>query len=133
MVFVENLKILVNLALVDGNMSEKEKTCIKNIAKAHGFPESSAETLFYSSHDIIIPQPLTPDQKFEYAYTLIQLMKIDEQLFQDEIKFTAGVIEKLGYRPEVIAELLLKVDKGPMEASQKEELKRLTASYLISR
>lgn len=133
MVFVENLKILVNLALVDGTMSEKEKTCIKNIAKAHGFPESSAETLFYSAHDIIIPLQLTPDQKFEYAYTLIQLMKIDEQLFPDEIKFTAGVIEKLGYRPEVIAELLLKVDKDPMDASQREELKRLTASYLTSR
>jgi uncharacterized tellurite resistance protein B-like protein len=133
MVFVENLKILVNLALVDGAMSEKEKKCIKNIAKAHGFPESSAETLFYSSHDIIIPQELTPDQKFEYASTLIQLMKIDERLFQDEIKFTAGIIEKLGYRPEVIAELLLKVGKDPMDASQREELKRLTATYLISR
>ena len=132
MVFVENLKILVNLALVDGTMSEKEKTCIKNIAKAHGFPESSAETLFYSSHDILIPQQLTPDQKFEYAYTLIQLMKIDERLFQDEIKFTAGFIEKLGYRPEVIAELLLKVGKDPMDASQKEELKKLTATFLIT-
>ena len=132
MVFVENLKMLVNLALVDGTMSEKEKTCIKNIAKAHGFPESSVETLFYSSHDIIIPQQL-PDQKFEYALTLVQLMKIDERLFQDEIKFTAGIIEKLGYRPELIAELLLKVSKDPMGASQMEELKKIAATFLVSK
>ena len=131
MVFVENLKILVNLALVDGTMSEKEKTCIKNIAKAHGFPESSAETLFYSSHDIIIPQQLTPDQKFEYALTLVQLMKIDERLFQDEIKFTAAIIEKLGYRPEVIAELLLRVSIEPMEESQREEVKKMAATFLV--
>lgn len=132
MIFLENLKLLVNLALIDGNMGEGEKTYIKNIAKAHGFPESSAETLFYSSHEIIVPEKLTPDQKFDYVYTLIQMMKIDERLFQKEIKFCAAIIQKLGYRQEVIAELLLKVGKDPMESSQIEELKKLANTYLTS-
>jgi hypothetical protein len=132
MIFLENLKLLVNLALIDGNMGEGEKTYIKNIAKAHGFPESSAETLFYSSHEIIVPEKLTPDQKFDYVYTLIQMMKIDERLFQKEIKFCGAIILKLGYRQEVIAELMLRVGKEPMEAIQKEALKKIVADYLNS-
>lgn len=132
MIVLENLKMLVNLALVDGNMGENEKIYIKNIGKAHGFPESSTETLFYSAHEIIVPQQLTPDQKFDYIFTLIQLMKIDERLFQDEIKFCGNIIKKLGYRPEVIAELLMKISKEPMEPADKEALKKITSTFLIT-
>ncbi len=132
MIFLENIKSLVNLALIDGNMAEREKAYIKNIANAHNIPESSTETLFYSSHEIIIPQDLTSDQKFEFVFSLIQLMKIDERLYPNEIKFCANIIEKLGYRQEVIAELLLKIGAEPMEPLQKEELKKITNTFLIS-
>lgn len=132
MVALENLKILVNLALVDGHMDEIEKTYIKNIGKAHHFPESAVETLFYSSHDVIVPQQLTPDQKFHYVFTLIQLMKIDEKLFPNEIKFCGVIIEKLGYRKEVISELIMKVSNDGMTSDQIEQLKQSIAVYLIA-
>ena len=132
MVALENLKILVNLALVDGHMDEQEKSYIKNIGKAHRFPESSVETLFYSSHDLIVPQELTPDQKFDYVFTLIRLMKIDEKLFPNEIKFCGVIIEKLGYRKEVIAELIMKVTNESMTPAQIDQLKQSTAAYLIA-
>lgn len=132
MVALENLKILVNLALVDGHMDELEKTYIKNIGKAHHFPESAVETLFYSSHDVIVPQQLTPDQKFHYVFTLIQLMKIDEKLFPNEIKFCGVIIEKLGYRKEVISELIMKVSNDGMTPDQIEQLKQSIAVYLIA-
>jgi uncharacterized tellurite resistance protein B-like protein len=130
MVLLENLKILVNLAMIDGNMAEGEKTYIRNIAKAHSFPESAAETLFYSSHQIIIPATLTADQKFDYAFTLIQMMKIDERLYPNEIKFCAGIIEKLGYRPEAVGELLLRVGKDSPSHVEITELKKIIATYL---
>lgn len=130
MVLLENLKLLVNLASMDGNLTENEKDYIRNIAKANGFPTSSAETLFYGSQ-VVIPNKLTADQKFEYVFTLVQLMKVDERLFENEIKFCSGIIKKLGYRAEVMAELIIHISKAPMASEKKEALKKASAKFLV--
>jgi hypothetical protein len=131
MVVLEQLKMLVNLSLVDGDMTEKEKNYILNIGVAHGYPESSVETLFYSAHDVIIPEKITNDQRFEYLITLIQLSKLDHKLYQPEIKFCAQMIKKLGYRPEVMVDLLMEVDSYS-KSSEFNRLKARTIEYLIS-
>jgi uncharacterized tellurite resistance protein B-like protein len=127
MIALEQLKILVNLSLADGEMSEKEKQYIKNIGKAHGFPESSVETLFYGVHDIILPDDLTPDQKFDYAWSLVELMLVDEIAYQPEIQFCSEMLQKLGYQKEA-AGLLMKAAKE--EAADKAKVKLQMATYL---
>ena len=133
MVILEQLKMLVNLSLADESMAENEKKFIINIGKAHGFPESSVETLFYGKHELIMPDELTADQKFQYALSLFQLMKLDEKLYQPEIKFCASIIQKLGYRKEVIGELMMAVKSEAMNPAEIEALKKTVAGYLISR
>ena len=39
MAHLEHLKLLVNLARIDGDMAEREKVYITNIGKANGFPD----------------------------------------------------------------------------------------------
>lgn len=130
MIVLEQLKLLVNLALADGDMTSQERNYIINIGKAHGFPESSVETLFYSSHDAVIAKELSPDQKFNYIFNLVQLMKLDERLFEDEIKFCANTAAKLGYKPEVMFDLLLKVTSSEMSSTEKEALRHAASKYL---
>lgn len=132
MIVLEQLKLLVNLSRIDGDMSGQERSYIINIGKAHGFPESSVETLFYSSHDTIIPKDLSADQRFNYIFNLVQLMKIDERLYENEIKFCAGIAARLGYKPEVMVELMLKIKSGEMDQKEKEALKELTNRYLTN-
>jgi uncharacterized tellurite resistance protein B-like protein len=129
MALLEQLKLLVNLARIDGDMAEREKTYITNIGKANGFPESSVSTLFYQSHEIIIPDNLTDDQRFEYIFSLVQLMKIDERLYQEEIKFCSKIAARLGYEQDVLFELMLKVKSTDTDAD-KMALKLLTQQYL---
>jgi len=129
MALLEQLKLLVNLARIDGDMAEREKTYITNIGKANGFPESSVSTLFYQSHEIIIPDNLTDDQRFEYIFSLVQLMKIDERLYQEEIKFCSKIAARLGYEQDVLFELMLKVKSTDTDAD-KLALKLLTQLYL---
>jgi hypothetical protein len=129
MALLEQLKLLVNLARIDGDMAEREKTYITNIGKANGFPESSVSTLFYQSHEIIIPDNLTDDQRFEYIFSLVQLMKIDERLYQEEIKFCSKIAARLGYAQDVLFELMLKVKSTDTDAD-KLALKLLTQLYL---
>ena len=133
MVILEQLKMLVNLSLADESMAENEKKFIINIGKAHGFPESSVETLFYGKHELIMPDELSADQKFQYALSLFQLMKLDEKFYQPEIKFCAGIIQNLGYRKEVIGELMMAVKSEAMSPAEIEALKKTVAGYLISR
>lgn len=130
MIVLEQLKLLVNLARIDGTMGGNERSYIINIGKAHGFPESSVETLFYSSHETIIAKELTADQKFSYLFNLVQLMKLDERLYQEEIKFCANTAAKLGYKPEVMFELMLKVKSTEMTGDEKKVLQELTNKYL---
>jgi hypothetical protein len=129
MAHLEQLKLLVNLARIDGDMAEREKLYITNIGKANGFPESSVATLFYQSHDVIIPDSLTDDQKFNYIFSLVQLMKIDERLYQEEIKFCTKIAERLGYDQSVMVELLLKV-KNPSDEKEQKELQQIAQKHL---
>jgi uncharacterized tellurite resistance protein B-like protein len=130
MIVLEQLKLLVNLARIDGEMASKEREYIVNIGKAHSFPESSVETLFYSSHESIIPKELAPDQRFNYLFNLVKLMKLDERLYEEEIKFCANIAAKLGYQSQVMFELLLKVKSEDMDPKEVDALKEVTAKYL---
>jgi len=56
-------------------------------------------------------------------------MKIDERLYQDEIRFCSKVASRLGYDQTVMFDLMLHV-RAVMEANEKGALKRLTAKYL---
>lgn len=129
MVILEQLKMLVNLSLADNSMAENEKKFIINIGKAHGFPESSVETLFYGKHELIMPDELSEEQRFLYVLSLFQLMKLDEKLFQPEIKFCAGMIEKLGYKREMVSEFLLHVKSDTMTKDEIESLRRIANSF----
>ncbi|QLH32406.1 MAG: hypothetical protein HWD62_08170 [Cyclobacteriaceae bacterium] len=57
-------------------------------------------------------------------------MKLDERLYQEEIKFCANTAAKLGYKPEVMFELMLKVKSTEMAGNEKKTLQELTNKYL---
>lgn len=124
------LKLLVNLALIDDEVADKEKKYITNIGLANGLSEQDVAYLLNQNHEVIIPQGLTGDQKFDYLFSLVQLMKIDERLYKEEIKYCSQVAAKLGYQQEVMFELMLKVSAA-MKKGEIASLKELTSSYLL--
>ena len=129
MALLQQLQLLVNLARIDGDMAEREKKYISTIGLANGFPESAVSTLFYTSHEVIIPDNLTPDQKFNYIFSLVQLMKIDERLYKEEIKFCSSIAARLGYSQEVMFEMMLNV-KNTVDETERKALQQLTEKYL---
>jgi hypothetical protein len=56
-------------------------------------------------------------------------MKIDERMYQEEIRFCGEIAVRLGYRPEVLAELILHVsaDQNP---DKEAHLRKLTNKFL---
>ena len=126
------LKLLINLARIDGAVAEKERKYIANIGLANGIPIDDITPLFEYTHALIVPSGLNQNEKFDYIFSLIQLMKIDERLYQEEIRYCSKVAAKLGYDESVMFELMLHV-REVMEANELNALRALTEKYLLKK
>ncbi len=126
---IAQLKLLINLARIDGEVADREKKYITTIGLANGISVEDVAPLFDLDHELIVPSGLSTDERFNYIFSLVQLMKIDERLYKDEIHYCSQVAAKLGYDQSVMFELMLHV-RGVMEANELESLKQLTTKYL---
>lgn len=126
---LEQLKLLVNLARIDGDVAERERKYIANIGLANNIASDDVLALFDKNHEVLVPANLSPEQRFSYIFSLVQLMKIDERLYKDEIQYCSKVAAKLGYDENVMFELMLHV-RSAMESGEMQILRKLTEKYL---
>lgn len=124
------LKLLISLAQIDGKVAERERDFITRIGKANDLTNDEMEILFDQRHALIIPNDLTDDQKFDYLFSLVRLMKIDERMYKEEMLFCTKIAENLGYENQVMFELLLHVKAGVMEKDEILNLKEVTQRHL---
>ena len=126
------LKLLINLAKIDGEMADKEVRYITNIGLANGIPLTEITPLFNQYHATIIPNNLSDKERFDCIFNLVQLMKIDEKLYKEEIRYCAKVASNLGYDQTVLFDLMLNI-RTVMEDHELVELKKLTEKYLLGK
>ena len=124
------LKLLISLAQIDGKVAERERNYISNIGRANDVSQNDIEQLLDQRHQLIIPKELSDDEKFEYIFSLVQLMKIDERMYKEEIMFCSKIADNLGYDTQVMFELLLHVKAGVMEKDEIINLKEITQKHL---
>ncbi|WP_276372491.1 TerB family tellurite resistance protein [Chryseolinea sp. H1M3-3] len=129
---LNQLKLLISLAQIDGKVAERERNFITAIGKANEVRPDEIEPLFDQRHELIIPGDLTDDQKFDYLFSLVQLMKIDERMYKEEMLFCSKIAANLGYSNDVMFELLLHVKAGVMEKDEVVNLKEITQKHLKS-
>jgi hypothetical protein len=124
------MKLLISLAQIDGRVGEREKNYIVNIGRANGIYPDEIMPMFEQRHEMIVPLDLAPDQKFQCIFSLVQLMKIDERMYKEEIIFCSQIATRLGYDQQVMFELMLHVRAAAMSGVEVESLRSLTAKYL---
>jgi hypothetical protein len=127
---LNQMKLLISLAQIDGAVAPRERNFIINIGRANNFYPDQVVPLFEQRHNLIIPEDLGDDQKFDYLFSLVQLMKIDERMYREEIMFCSKIAATLGYDQQVMFELLLHVKSVAMTEEEVVELKRLVQKYL---
>ena len=127
---LNQMKLLISLAQIDGTVAPRERNYIINICRANNFYPDQIHPLFDQRHTLIVPQDLTDDQKFDYLFSLVQLMKIDERMYKEEMMFCSKIAENLGYQNQVMFELLLHVKPGVMEKDEIINLKEITQKHL---
>lgn len=130
MPLVAQMKLLINLARIDGEVAERERNYIRNIGLANNVSKENIDPLFDQRHALVVPDDLTDDQKFDYIFSLVQLMKIDERMYKEEIMFCSKIAAKLGYDEQVMFDLMLHVRGAAMADDEMNALRNLTKKYL---
>ncbi len=124
------LNLLVQLAKVDGVIVQDEIDLIKQIGEANGMSSSEIIACFEDPSLIENLDQLSDDERYEYIYHIVQLMKIDGRLYKEEIRFCAKLVSKLGYEEDVLLELMLKIYSDVEISADKTVLKATIQQYL---
>lgn len=124
------LNVLINLAASDNSVAEREAKLIHMIGKANGISTEEINQMLKNPKPIANFSALTSDQKFEHLYYLIQLMKMDGQVFRSEVIFCEQMAEKLGYKKGVVGEVSQHVYSDPSITADREMVKRKADKYL---
>ena len=123
------LSELIRLANADGDFDGEEKIQIYMLGKANGLSKEEVDDLI----DNPVPLPelstLTDNEKFDFLYNIVQLMKIDNQVYLSEIKYCEDLAEKLGFKKKVISALSSRIYSDPSITANLESLKKAVKKY----
>ena len=124
------LNVLINLAASDRSVAERESKLIHLIANANGIAKEDVDVLLSNPQPIGDITSLTSDEKFEHLYHLIQLMKMDGQVFRSEIVFCEQMAEKLGFKKGVVAEISQHVYSDPSITADRDMVKEKALKFI---
>lgn len=125
----EQLHILAYLAAIDGAITEQEVRLIHSLGHLHKIPHDEVDRIIANPNPGEDLSQLSPDQKYEYLYNIVQLMKIDGKVFKSEIAFCQEMAVKLGYKKSVIAELASYIYSDPSITADRDILKARIAKF----
>lgn len=123
------LSALIALANIDGDFDGEEKTQIYMLGKANGLSKEEVDNLIDNPVPLPPVSTMTSDEKFDYLYNIVQLMKIDSQVYLSEIKYCEDLAEKLGFKRKVISTLASRVYSDPSITANIASLQKAVKKY----
>jgi uncharacterized membrane protein YebE (DUF533 family) len=123
------LSTLVQLASADGEFSGDERQMIYMIGKANNIKEEEIDDLVSNPIPMPSVSTMTDEDKFDYLYNIVQLMKIDSQVYLSEIKYCEDIAEKLGFNKKVIGALSKQIYSDPSITSNVDSLRKAVKKY----
>ena len=98
----KQLNILIQLAEADKHFAKIEREMIFKIARERKFPEEEVNELIRNPQPIDSLGALSLDQKFDYLMSAIELVFVDQNVFESEIIFCKNIAIKLGFKKGII-------------------------------
>ena len=132
--FNTQMSILIQLSLIDNQLSAKEKRMIYTLGKVNKMTEKEIDEILnyhlgHALHELPCIDNLDESEKFEYLFNIVQLMKVDEKVFLSEIRYCQDLAEKLGFNKNVIRELSAKIYSDPKITSDREKINQILTSH----
>ncbi len=122
--------MLVQLARTDGMVVQKEIDFIKKIGSANGMSVEEISECFKNPLSVLGLKNLSDDERYEYLYNVVQLMKIDGRIYKEEIAYCTKIASNLGYDENALGDMMIKIYSDPNLTADKELLKTKIQTYL---
>lgn len=110
----KKLNILIQLAEADKHFAKSEREMIFKIAKDRQFPEDIVDSLIRNPEPIDSLGALSMDQKFDYLQSCIELIFVDQKIFESELIFGRSIAIKLGFKKNVVDYLVENNSQKPL-------------------
>ncbi|MBY0433252.1 MAG: hypothetical protein K2U26_03990 [Cyclobacteriaceae bacterium] len=115
----KKLNILIQLAEADKHFAQVERDMIFRIARERNFPEETVNSLIRNPEPIETLGALSVEQKADYLMSSIDLLFVDQKVFESEVIFCRSIAIKLGFKKHVVDYLIENFDKYPAEELKK--------------
>lgn len=130
-----HLKALVQISIIDRDFGQPEKSYVYTIGQANKFSEEEIdeivrEVLQAKDAEDVNFEGLMTEERFDYLYDIVQLMKIDGEVFLTEIKYCEDIAEKLGYTRKVVKKMASRIYSDPSITGDREALMKEASKYL---
>jgi len=127
----EYISMLVHLSKVDNYVAEAESELLHYIGKQNGMSSEQVETIIDNPKPIRSLRTLPSDDRYQYLFDVIQVMKVDGKVFSSEINFAEKMALKLGFKPGVVAELSAYIYSDPTINTNRDRLISIAKGFLI--
>jgi uncharacterized tellurite resistance protein B-like protein len=129
----EQISLLVRLSKADRNIAESERELIFAAGERLGLTPDEVNELIEAPVEITNLKNLPSEERFDYLYMVIQLMKADKKVFQSEIQFCERVAMRLGYRPGVVGDLSAYIYSDPNLTTNFDHLRAIAEKQILHR
>ena len=126
----KQLNILIQLARIDGNFAQEEKSFIREFGRKFNIRRSELEEIKRNSEQYDDISAFTMDEKIEVLYNAIRLAKADRRILPNEIVYCQEIVTKLGFKRSVIDAILPLVNDRPLEQINYSSVRRKIAPFL---
>ena len=124
------LTMLVQLATIDNELAGRESKWLMQLGQKNGLSQEEIADAFRNSYNLPDFDSLAEEERFEYLYNLIQLMKIDGKVFLSEIDYCERLANKLGYKSGVVKALSGHIYSDPAITADRKMLMDKAKKYL---
>ncbi|MEQ9300033.1 MAG: TerB family tellurite resistance protein [Cyclobacteriaceae bacterium] len=125
----DQVSILVHLSRADNVVAESEVELIHYLGERLKVPHDEIEDLISNPRPVPNLKNVPEDERFDYLYNIIQLMKIDGKVTQSEIQFCEKVAIRLGYLPGVVADMSAYIYSDPKITTKRSFLKKIADGH----
>ncbi len=124
------LNLLVRLATIDNELAGRESNWLQELGRKNGLTSEEIAESFRNPVEPPDLRNLAVEERFEYLYNLIQLMKIDGKIFLSEIDYCERLANKLGYKAGVVKALSSYIYSDPAITADRQMLMTKARKYL---
>jgi len=101
-----HMRNLIEIAAADGNLGEQEQRLLEYAALKNNLSPATLKEIQTNMSKVRFEVPGNDRERFNQLYDLVHMMSVDKNVHPEELRLCEIFAIKLGYRKEVVREMI---------------------------